>query len=296
MNKKPPLDSAGEIERITRNILLASKAWDKFPTPVDTIAQFAQLQIEMGVDLATVEPGFLTKNFQFAKRALSKVVGLVDFRQKKIYLDHTLSVTRKNFVKLHEVGHEALSWQSAMKGFMDDDQTLDPLVDELFEREASSFASASLFQLERFEDELAKLPLSIKSAQVLGQKFGGSCHAAIRRYVERSPKRCALLVLNKPQANGTYTVGIRDYFQSPAFTVDFGEIIWASETCGLEWKFVQEIKRGRKLHEDGQVALVTGSGETVTFNYHFFNSTHNTFILFLPAGEQIKSRVTILQR
>lgn len=293
MNKKPPLESADEIERITRNILLASKAWGQFPTPVDTIAQFAQLQIEMGVDLASVEPDFFTKNFQFAKRALSKVVGLVDFRQKKIYLDHTQLPSRKNFVKLHEVGHEALSWQSEMKGFMDDDHTLDPLVDDLFEREASYFASASLFQLERFEDELAKLPLSIKSAQVLGQKFGGSCHAAIRRYVERSPKRCALLVLNKPETNGKYAVGIRDYFQSPAFTADFGEIVWLTEKCGLEWVFVQEIKRGRRLHEDGQVALVTGSGETVTFNYHFFNSTHNTFILFLPAGEKIKSRIII---
>jgi Zn-dependent peptidase ImmA (M78 family) len=294
--KKPALESAGEIEKITRNLLLASKAWDKLPTPVDTIAQYAELQIEMGMDLSKVEPGFFTKNFHFAKKALSKIVGLVDFRQKKIYLDHTQSPSRKNFVKLHEVGHEALSWQSSMKGFMDDDETLDPLVDELFEREASYFASSSLFQLERFEDEAAKLPLSIKSAQLLGQKFGGSCHAAIRRYVERSPKRCALLVLNKPEVNGEYTVGIRDYFQSPAFTASFGEVAWVNEKCGLDWVFVQEIKRGRKLHEDGRVALITGSGESVTFNYHFFNSTHNTFILLLPVGEKIKSRVVILQK
>src|SRR5712692_11908440 len=164
--KKPALESAGDIDKITRNLLLASKVWGKLPTPVDMIAEFAELQIEKGVDLSTLEPGFFTKNFHFAKKALSKVVGLVDFRQKKIYLDQTQLPSRKNFVKLHEVGHEALPWQSDMKGFMDDDETLDPLVDELFEREASYFASGALFQLDRFDDDAAKLPLSIKSAKV----------------------------------------------------------------------------------------------------------------------------------
>jgi Zn-dependent peptidase ImmA (M78 family) len=294
--KKPALESAEDIEKITRNLLLASKAWGTLPTPVDKIAEFAELQIENGVDLSTIEPGFITKNFQFGMRALTKVLGLIDFRQKKIYLDHTQLPSRKNFVKLHEVGHQALSWQSSMKGFMDDEETLDPLVDELFEREASYFASGALFQLERFEDETAKLSLSIKSAQVLGQKFGGSCHAAIRRYVERSKKRCALLVLNKPEMNGAYFAKIRDYFQSSPFTAEFGEISWANEKCGLEWVFVQEIKRGRKLHEDGQVALMTSSGDSVVFGYHFFNSSHNTFILILPVGEKIRSRVVILPK
>src|SRR4051812_18828629 len=96
----PPLDSAEDIDKITKNILLASKAWGRLPTPVDQIAKFAEFQIEMGVDLSKVDPGFFAKHFQFAtkaKSALSKVVGLIDFRQKTIYLDHSQPPPRKNF-------------------------------------------------------------------------------------------------------------------------------------------------------------------------------------------------------
>src|ERR1700722_15591045 len=138
--KLEPLQSSPEIEKIAKNLLLSAKVWGKLPTPVDQIVQFADLQVEQGVDLSKMEPDFFSKNFQFATQALKKVVGLIDFREKKIYLDHTQMPTRKNFVKLHEVGHKACSWQSDLKGFMDDEDTLDPETDEMFEREASYFA------------------------------------------------------------------------------------------------------------------------------------------------------------
>lgn len=275
---------------------MASKAWGKFPTPVDQLVQYAELQIERGVDLSKVDPGFFTKNFNFLSRALNKAIGLVDFRQKIIYLDHSQSESRKGFVKLHEVGHKALSWQSDLLGFMDDESTLDASVKDVFEREASYFASDALFQLDRFDDEAANLPLCIKSPQVLAKKFGGSNHASIRRYVERSKKRCAVLILHKAEQNGEYSAKIRDYFQSPTFTADFGEISWPTEKCGLDWVFIQELKRGRRWHEDGQIALTTENGTCVTFTYHFFNNTFNTFILLLPAGEKIKSRTVIVPR
>jgi hypothetical protein len=293
--KHPPLDSAVEIEKISRNLLLAAKAWGKHPTPVDEIVRFADLQIEMGINLSEIEPGYISKNFQFAKQAIKKVIGIIDRREKTIYLDHNQSPPRKNFVKLHEVGHDACSWQSAL-GYLDNDKTLAQDADDIFEREASFFASCTLFQHELFDEQVAKLPLSINSAMFLGQTFGGSNHAAIRRYVEKSKNRCALLVLTKPELNGEYHVGVRDYFQSAAFTEAFGEITWPGDKCGLEFVFVQEIKRKRKLHVDGQIALAIGSGEVITFEYHFFNSSWNTFILLLPIGEMNKSRIVILPK
>ena len=294
--KQPPLDSADEIDKIARNLLMTSGAWGKFPTPVDEIVRYAELQIEKGVDLSKIEPGFLTRNFNFLSRALTKALGMVDLRQKVVYLDHSQPEPRKNFIKLHEVGHKALTWQSDLLGFMDDESTLDAETKDKFEREASLFASDALFQVERFDDELKRLPLGIKSPQVLAKQFGGSNHAAIRRYVVRSPVRCAVLVLHKPVVNGEYSAKIRDYFQSEKFTAEFGEIVWASDHCGLEWTFVQEIRRGRRWHEDGTIALKLPCGEFVTFRYHFFNNTYNTFVLILPQGEHIKSRVTIITR
>lgn len=293
--KRPPPDSAGDIEKISKNLLLAAKVWGKRPTPVDEIVKFANLQIAMGVDLSTIEPGFISKHFQFAKQAIDKVLGIIDRREKVIYLDHSQNPNRKNFITLHEVGHDACSWQSEM-GYLDDEKTLADDAKEIFEQEASFFASCTLFQHELFDAEVAKLPLSISSAMVLGQMFGGSNHAAIRRYVEKSNKRCALLVLTKPEVNGVYHVGVRDYFQSAAFTEEFGEITWPDDKCGLEFVFVEEIKRKRKRHENGRVALRVASGEMVTFSYHFFNSGWNTFILLLPMGETNRSRIVILPK
>jgi IrrE N-terminal-like domain len=293
--KRPPLESLDEIEKISRNLLLAAKVWGKRPTPVDEIVRFADLQIEMGVNLSEVEPGFISKNFQFLMQAMDKVIGIIDRREKIIYLDHDQSPSRKNFVKLHEVGHDACYWQR-QPGHLDNDKTLAHDAHEIFEREASFFASCTLFQHEIFDAEVAKLPLSMSSAKHLGTMFGGSCHAAIRRYVEKSNKRCALLVLTKPEVNGAYFVGVRDYFQSVAFTEAFGEIVWPEEKCGLEYVFVQEIKRHQRFHERGQIALPVESGEIVTFTYHYFNNGYNTFVLLLPLGEINKSRITILPK
>jgi IrrE N-terminal-like domain len=288
--------SADDIDKIVKNLLMVSGAWGKFPTPVDQLVSYAELQVERGVDLSKVEPGFFTKKFDFLSRALTKAIGIVDFRQRVIYLDHSQIEARKNFIKLHEVGHKALTWQSDLLGFMDDESTIEASVKDDFEREANYFASDALFQVERFDDEASKLPLCIKSPQVLARKFGGSNHAAIRRYVERSKKRCAVLVLHKPEQNGVYVAKIRDYFQSEAFTAEFGEIVWPEPGCGMDWVFVQELKRGRRWHEDGHIALKAACGTMVTFKYHFFNNTYNSFVLILPEGERIKSRTVIVIR
>jgi len=181
-------------------------------------------------------------------------------------------------------------------GRADDEWTLDLDFKEELEREASFFASATLFQTERFRAEAAKLPLSINSPRALAQKFGGSSHAAIRRYVESSNKRCAVLVLNPPVKNGHFGVGIRNYFQSVSFTSAFGELAWPDGECGLNYPFVNDIKRHRRLHEDGQIALMVGNSEWITFTYHFFNNGYNTFVLFLPVGEMNRSRTTIIEK
>src|SRR5206468_1429794 len=138
------LDSAAEVEHVVRNLLRESKAWGRFPTPVDQIASFGDLAIERHLDLSKADEGFLPRQFGFLSSALKKVLGLIDFRHRKIYLDQTVSVNRQNFIKLHEVGHGVLPWQRHLReGYGDDEFTLEPEIDEQFEREANHFASAA---------------------------------------------------------------------------------------------------------------------------------------------------------
>jgi hypothetical protein len=290
-----PLAAAGEIDKIAKNLLIGAKAWGKFPTRVDDIIVYAELSLAKGIDLGRVEPGFFAAATGFLGPITRKILGMIDLRQKTIYLDESQKLARKNFVKLHEVGHGAMPWQKDLLGCKDDEATLDPEIQELYEREASYFASASLFQLERFDEEAAKLPLALRSGRALGNKFGGSVQAALRRYVERSPKRCAMLVFHKPESNGAFRAKIRNYFESPTFLEEFGRLTWPQE-CGLEYPFVKDMRSRRRDHQDGQIAVTTGAMELLTLQYHFFDSTYNVFVFFFPPGEKISSRTTIASR
>ena len=287
------VDAAAEIDRTVQGLLRGSKAWGKFPTPIDRVTAFAELAIERKIDLGKVAPGFIPRNFEFLSRGLKKVQGLIDFLPRKIYLDHSLKENRKRFVTLHEVGHGTLPWQRALPGgYGDDEFTLSPDVKEQFECEASYFASAALFQLHRFDDELIRLPLGFASVRALAQKFGGSVQAAARRYVVSCPKRCALLVLNPPNLFGTYAASTRNCFESPTFLSAFGPLLVPAD-FGIEFDFVRDIKRNRKLHESGMTELETTGAGRVAFDYHFFHNTFHSFVFLFPPGEKIASRVKI---
>lgn len=291
--REPSLDSAEEIEKIARNILVGAKALGTFPTPVDRIIRYAELSVAQGVDLSQIDNAFFLKTAGFFGRVTRKVLAIIDLRSKIIYLDDSQQPKRKNFVKLHEVGHEALPWQSSLLGCQDDETTIVAEVKELYEREASVFASDCLFQLERFDEEAAKLPLGLRSARTVGNKFGGSAQAALRRYVERSPKRCALLVLHKPEPGQPLRAKVRNYFESTSFQREFGGLTWPNE-CGLEYQFVKDIQWKRRDHQEGQIGVTTKSLKQLTLQYHFFDNSYNVFVFFFPPGEKIISRVTIV--
>ena len=279
-----------QIEQIAYELLKSSKALDKFPTPVDDIVAHADLLVEMGVDLSTMDTSFFKKFSSDISKILSKVRGILDRREKTIYLDLSQPVTRKNFVKLHEAGHHLLPWQKEIFDCLDNDQTLSNSVQEQFEVEANYFASVVLFQHDRFRDQMRKLDLSIGATLSLAKTFGASNHATMRKFVETSTKRCALLVLEKHEFAGKMPLyKTRDYFQSEKFSATFGEIAWP-EKLGYKWEFVKDYYHGRRMKTDGVIKLETGAG-IHQFEYHFFNTTYNGFVLFFPKSENKKSKI-----
>src|SRR5258705_10770038 len=119
--KKPNVEAAQDIDKIARHLLKTSKAWGKFPTPVQNIISCAELTVEQGIDLSRVEPTFFSSNFSFLESAIAKVLGLIDFRHNTIYIDQSQKEPRKNFVKLHEVGHKVIPWQKDVLGRIDNE-------------------------------------------------------------------------------------------------------------------------------------------------------------------------------
>jgi hypothetical protein len=285
------LQSKKDIEKISYEILKGSKSFDVFPTPIDQIVSYAELTVNLGIDLSRIHPSYLSKATDVLRRGIDKIQGILVWKEKQIYLDLSTHESKQKFVKLHEVGHNILTWQQkTYEVFGDDEYTLDASTREEFEAEANYFASATLFQQDRFSAEMDKLGLSLDSAIYLSKFFGASTHATLRRYVEYSQNRCALIVLKDCTSCGAK---LRDKFQSKSFTKTFGEL---SIPLGIDriYPFVQDYCCNRKFKKDGLVSLPTKNG-LINFTYHFFNNSYNAFVFLFPVGEKksTSTRITI---
>ena len=187
-----------------------------------------------------------------------------------------------------------MPWQKNIHEILDDDDhSLQSDTHEEFEAEANFFASATLFQQDRFEIELNKLSLEIESSMQLAKFFGASIHATLRRYVENSKNRCALIVLENVSERGTQVkCGLKDKFQSEKFSKTFGELSIPLE-LGYTWAFVQDYYFKKKFKKDGLIALLTKNGH-INFSYHFFNNGYNAFVFLFPTGEKKSSKTKII--
>lgn len=283
-----------DIEKYSFEILKGSKSLDVFPTPVDQIVEYAELVVRTDIDLSQIRESYFSKQLDVLKRALGKVRGALDRRQKLIYVDASQIKSRRNFVKLHEVGHDVLPWQKEVHDLLDDDdKSLSEDTHDEFEAEANYFASVTLFQHDRFHDELSKFGLGLDSSLQLAKHFGASVHATLRRYVEHSRNRCALIVLENISNEGAVAkCNIRNIFQSERFRKTFGEFILPIE-LGYTWEFVKDYYHKRRFKTDGIVNLPTENGES-NFHYHFFYNSYNAFVFVFPLGEKKTTRRTIV--
>ena len=282
-----------DVENVAFDALYKSKAFGVFPTPVDKILTYAELKVDSSIDLSIVPSNFFARHSLALKRGLAKIRGVLDRSEKVIYLDLKQHESKQTFVKLHEAGHELCGWQGNMLKFLDDDETLDPDINDQFESEANFFASSALFQLDIFNDKVSEYPLELATCLQLKKLFGASFHATIRRYVEHSKKRCALLVLNKESKSpfAAQCLSIRNYFQSPSFTQEWGMIEWDSN-FDFDVPFVQNFLSNRKMAKS--VLTIDTLTESVTCDYHYFDNTYNVFVFMFPKGEMIKSRTTFV--
>jgi len=285
-----------DIDSISFDILKASKSFDTYPTPIDKIVNYSELIINNQISLKSIHRGYLSKVPDVLLKAVSKLRGVFDRSIKTIYLDQNLLDSKKKFVTLHEVGHGVIPWQTkSFEVIEDDDDSLSHHVIEEFEREANYFASATLFQHDRFNHQIAKLNLGIDSAMHLSQLFGASIHATLRRFVEHSSKRCALIVLEGKTMAGLNPKCLKRYASfSEKFKKTFGLLELPNE-FGISWDFAKHYFTQRKGIVDGEMTISTKNGLT-DFKYHFFNNTYNSFIFFFPSGESQNSRTKIILR
>lgn len=216
--------------RETADLLLRKAgAYGRFPTPVPDLVAAAELQLEMDISLNS---GFLQRLYaelsESVKRALDKVLGVLDRQGRFIYLDQSVHEKKRVFLSLHEIAHDFLPWQRDLWAFLEESEhTIDPDMREQFEREANVFAGDVLFQVDAFRDEAADLPLGMGSVLKLSQRYGSSFYAAARRYAATHHKPCALVVFDQPHPPSAKRLTVRRTIHSQAFYQRFGKGYWA---------------------------------------------------------------------
>ena len=244
----------GEIQQHVERALKDSGAYGILPTPIDRILAAAKLSVDKAVSL---DDGFFAKLYRAGatiRRAVSKVLGLLDVGARRIYLDQTVHKTRQAFVTLHETGHQELPWQRDAYAFLEDsEESLDLDLKEQFEREANVFASEVLFQGDRFRQEAVGRPFSIKTPIELSKLFGASLYASLRKYVSTAEQPCALLVYEQPAhiLGEGFGATLRRVISSKAFLQEYGNIEWPARCTNAtflssllfpKWKLKESVK------------------------------------------------------
>lgn len=279
-----------KIRREAESALQRADALGRFPTPVSDILKMGKL-VEVHEDV--LSEGFLTtirrkmgEASSSLKRALNKVVGLFDARDRLIFIDHTMLAVKQQFVRLHEAAHGLLSWQRDLYAVVEDcEQTIDPWTADQFEREANAFASEVLFQLDTFTKEAADHAFGISVPLRLSKKYGASVYSTVRRYVSTNTTACVVLILEPPvlRAGIGLQACLRRVIASREFERRFGSVQWPDlYTTGDAIGNLVPLG-GRKMSRRQKLTIMDASGVRHECYGEAFAHRYNVFILIQPA-------------
>ncbi|HWZ45247.1 MAG TPA: ImmA/IrrE family metallo-endopeptidase [Candidatus Saccharimonadales bacterium] len=216
------------------------------------------------------------------KRALSKVLGVIDIKARLVYVDRAVIIVRQTFLKLHEIGHACLPWQRGLYAVVEDcEKTISPEISERFDQEANAFASEVLFQLDTFTNEAADHPLSLKTPLKLSKKYGASIYSTIRRYVSTNHRVCMVLVLDPPEFKSVhgFTCTLRRVLASPSFDRTIGRVRWPERFTPDDDIGAFVPIGGRRMSYPRPLRIVNCRGESHDCVAEAFTQTHQIFIL-----------------
>ena len=275
-----------QYERVRREaarLLKQTDAIGVFPTPVSDIMAAGRIKL---APENVLDERFLRlmryKAGPALRRAIAKVVGILDLRDRLVYIDRSLLVVKQTFVKLHETGHAVLPWQRELYTIIEDSKhELSPDTAELFDREANVFATEMLFQLDGFVLEASDYPFGIKTPISLSRKYGASVYASVRQYVAKNLRDCIVLILNQPEPAGElgYRVSIRRSIASPSFQEKFGCLDWPEYFTPEDEVGTVVPVDGRRMSRQREITLIDRNGDRHECLAEAFTSTYQVFVL-----------------
>ena len=291
--KKEP-DSARDLDDIARRLLRAAGVGDKLPTPQDDIFDCAELVIGGEIDLDDFKDTFFGKIGRALHSGWQRLRGILDFRERTIYINPDTPETQMTFLKFHEVAHSIIPWQvDTYNYFGDDSYTLSRAVKNEYEMEANHLGAKLQFQLDRFKKEARDYELSINTGRMLAEKYDGSYHSTLWEYAETHSSKCILLILKECKH---YNIGncssgkpYRLLYTVPSkqFLKEFGEIAWIKEyESDHPYTAVVYDPECPDVYE-GEVELKNRRRENVKMNFEAWYNQYNIFILIWEKRRRI---------
>ena len=281
-------DQMRAVEERARGLLDLAAGWNRFPTPVPDVLEAAQLK------LATVSAFDPTRIMEYVrirtgraaanlKSAISKVLGIYDADEEMIHVDDTVSMSKQNFLKLHETGHHQIPWHKRLfRIFQDCEKTLSPETAELFEREANNFARFVLFQGDAYGRIATDYALEIKTPMRLAKKFGSSIYASCREFARTNHQPCLVYVLEPIEycARSGARATVRRIEASPSFEIQFGKP--AETVLTLDHPIGRVLPVGRRMTGPTSLLIKDRNGDAHECLMEAFDTTYNVLILLYP--------------
>jgi hypothetical protein len=298
-----PADTLLAVRKQAFQALINAGALGIFPTPVDEILSAANVTLAPDEDFGDGLLDMFKKKFgqmtDAVKRALSKVVGLLDVPAKIIFIERSLHQAKRTFLKLHETGHAFMPWQMKAYSLIEDcEQTLHPDVSDQFDREANIFAKEVLFQCGAFTKEAADSRLRLSTPIDLSKKYGASIYASVREYVRSHHRACTVLVLEMPQMCFPlgFTADLRRAEASAEFTRLFGQVQWPLSFSPNDSIGSLVPVGGRRASKPRTITLVDANGCEHECLAESFTNTYQVFVLICPTKALTKTSILIPAR
>lgn len=258
-----------EIEKRARKLLLDCGIKGP-PTPLDPLLIAKQLEL-FRFDAPD------EKTFPGIGDSIRAFIHVPD---KEIYVSNQIHKKQRRFASFHEIGHYELPWhKNALYGCSEID--LSPSARQAFDMEANAFAASCIFQGENFTDESLDHRFGMKTVMTLADRYGVSYESATRRFVERHPDPCAVVVCEPPK-NSAKQAGrpfeLKYAISSGAFPVRFkrGSVLPADHFISQYCQTTHDQPVREKIILEGATST------TLKCRAHIFYNGYRALILLKP--------------
>lgn len=182
-------ETAPELIKIADRALRVAGARGKLPTPIDDLIEASNIIEDH--DTEGVVRRFMSllndSSRSFFRSSMQKLRGIADLRERAVYVPAD-TAPRERFAKGHELGHQLIPWHHigsdrVASFFQDNEYTLSPFVQDLFDVEANFFSSEVIFQGKRFIQRARDFRPSFDAVFSLADQHGASRQATLRRYI-----------------------------------------------------------------------------------------------------------------